>query len=195
MGSCAERFFKALQNDTHLYWTPCISCEWRVLCILPRGHQQMHPAAARSFLSALRGFCQKTLLHKVGTPAEFKWCSSEWSNARRLARHSTLYGLVLIVNLKTAERLLVAWLAVFTERHSKVNSRSCVFWSFALCVLQKEIWVWLVVLLASTAVGRYSWLTCGINSLSDVLPWLDLKEDVYDWGLFLLRPPPQLPAC
>lgn len=61
------------------------------------------------------------------------------------------------------------------------------------CVLQK-IWVWLV-LLASTAVGCYSWLTCGINSLSDELPWLDLKEDVYDWGLFLLRPPPQLPAC
>lgn len=38
------------------------------------------------------------------------------------------------------------------------------------------------------------WLTCGINSLSDELPWLDLQKDVYDWGLFLLRPPPQLPA-
>lgn len=43
---------------------PCISCEWRVLCILPRGHQQMHPAAARSFLSALRPFCLKTLLQQ-----------------------------------------------------------------------------------------------------------------------------------
>lgn len=140
-------------------------------------------------------FVRRRCYSKVGTPAEFKWCSPEWSNARRLARHSTFYSLILIVNLKIGEQLLMAWLAVFTQRHTKVNSRACVFRSFALCVLQREIWVWLVVLLASTAIGRYSWLTCGINSLSDELPWLDLKEDVYDWGLFLLRPPPQLPAC
>ena len=44
-------------------------------------------------------------------------------------------------------------------------------------------------------IGRsLLWSTCGINSFSDELPWLDLQEDVYDWGLFLLRPPPQLHA-
>lgn len=42
----------------------CMSSEWSVLRILPLGQQQMHPAAASSFLSARGPFCVKMQLQR-----------------------------------------------------------------------------------------------------------------------------------
>lgn len=115
MGSCVEGFLKALQSDTHLYWTPASlvneECSASFLGATNRCILQLHaPSCLHS-----EPFVRRRCYSKVGTPAEFKLGSPEWSNARRLAGRSSFHGLILTVqsvNLNIGDQLLMAWLAV-----------------------------------------------------------------------------------
>lgn len=82
MGSCVEGFLKALQSDTHLYWTPASlvneECSASFLGATNRCILQLHaPSCLHS-----EPFVRRRCYSKVGTPAEFKLGSPEWSNAR-----------------------------------------------------------------------------------------------------------------
>lgn len=82
MGSCVESVTKwhpSLSN-------PSISCEWRVLCILPRATNRcILQLRAPSCLHS-GPFVWRRYHNEVGTQAEFKWGGSEWSSAARAGR-------------------------------------------------------------------------------------------------------------
>lgn len=158
---------------------PCTSCEWGALCILPRGHQQMHPAAACFFLPALRPFfVWRRCYSRIETPSEFKWASSEWRDASRLAEDSVSMALL---------RLCHEWIQTLVSAANTGQLPAAVLHAlFVLirCALSEGI---------LSLSWRFIGLTCGVNSLSNESPWLAFGKDVYDWGLFLFKPPPDCP--
>lgn len=108
---------------------PCIASEWRVLCILPQGHQQMHPAAARSFLSAFWAFCQQNV-------------ATVMSGRRLNLNRAALNGAVLVCwqaapistafdSSRGSDQLPPTWLTVWWW-NKQVNSRCP---AFASCCL------------------------------------------------------------
>ncbi len=97
MGSCVERSPRALQSDTHLPWTPAsLVNEERSASFLGATDRCILQLHAPSCLHS-GPFVWRSCYSKVGTPAEFKWGSPEWSNAAKLAGDSSFHGLILTV--------------------------------------------------------------------------------------------------
>lgn len=153
---------------------PCISCEWRVLCILPRATNrcilQLHaPSCLHS-----DPFVWRRCYSKVGTPAEFKWGSPEWSNAGKLAGGSSFHGLTVPsvnVNISVLCKLRPAVRGLggrVINKQTKVKQDRLYFlWSFILtgivllnlaphCQRKSEFVLWFFFLLALWAVRHYS---------------------------------------
>lgn len=103
MGSCAERFLKVAQSDTHLCWTPASlvneECSASFLGATNRCILQLHaPSCLHS-----EAFVRRRCYSRDGTPAEFKWGSPEWSGARRLAGDSSFHGLIYFPHCKSVK--------------------------------------------------------------------------------------------
>lgn len=92
-GKLCWKILRVLQSDTHLSWTPAsLVNEERSASFLGSTNRcilQLHAS------SCLRSgpFVWRRCYSKVGTPTEFKWASSEWSNTGRLAEASSFHGL------------------------------------------------------------------------------------------------------
>ena len=195
MGSRVERSPDALAKRYQSPLNPLSHLSWMKSALHPSSGATNRCILQLHAPSCLHSdpFVWRRCYSKVGTPAEFKWGGPEWSDAGRLAGGSGFHGLILAT--QSVDLNISAQPAAHNPagRHRKTHKR----WTqdrpgfvWGLCFPAECIRGCLVILLARSLL----WSTCGINSLSDELPWLDLQEDVYDWGLFLLRPPPQLPA-
>lgn len=92
-------------GPSHLSWMKSA-----LLCILPRATNrcilQLHTPSCLH----LDPFVWRRCYSKVGTPAEFKWGSPEWSNADRLAGGSSFHGHTLECAMSALRCACLLWL-------------------------------------------------------------------------------------